>query len=220
MCLRSGSVAPPMDRWWCTCMARPAAGSRSTAWMTRRLDSASNWPLSIDRGMGAPSTTATRSPRSRTTSLRWPTRRARSGSTCSDNRRVARTPLGAAALAPGRVRSVGIVGGGTPLEEGDPAYEHLSEVEKEGVALIGVDDDRAAELMAIPDEQYSVAARDLDDDALVALWMSGLGPADRRLVVGNRSCSWVCCANRNGRVSRAGSATTWCAGPTGRSIRH
>ncbi|MGN6330804.1 MAG: alpha/beta fold hydrolase [Motilibacteraceae bacterium] len=90
--------------------------------------------------------------------------------------------LACAALAPDRVVSAAVTGSTVPFLPDTPWWEHLSPEERQGVALIGTDDEAATALLAGPDEEMSRVARELDDDAFLAYWMEHLGPADRALV--------------------------------------
>jgi pimeloyl-ACP methyl ester carboxylesterase len=87
--------------------------------------------------------------------------------------------LAIAALHPHRVTAVATGGGSVSFEPGEASWDQLSDVEKRGVSLIGVDDDEAERLLAAPDAQ-AMDNLDLDDVALEAVWRDALSPADQR----------------------------------------
>jgi pimeloyl-ACP methyl ester carboxylesterase len=86
-----------------------------------------------------------------------------------------------AALLPDRVTALATAGGSAPFEPGTKRWERLSEIERRGVALVGVDDAEAERLLAEPDKAF-VALLDLPDDEIAASWAKMAGPADQRVL--------------------------------------
>jgi len=89
--------------------------------------------------------------------------------------------LGVASLRPDRVTAVATGGGAATYAPELPWWEHLSDGEKQGVSLIGVDDGEAERLLAEADRP-SMEALALDDAALLALLRSQFSPADQRYI--------------------------------------
>jgi pimeloyl-ACP methyl ester carboxylesterase len=91
--------------------------------------------------------------------------------------------LATAALRPERLTAVATGGGAATFGPDVPWWDTLSDGEKQGVALIGVDDAEAERLLAEADEP-SMASLDLDDRAFLSHWRGQFGPADQRYVDG------------------------------------
>ena len=89
--------------------------------------------------------------------------------------------LATAAAHPDRVTAVATGGGGGPFEPGTRRWEHLSEGEKRGVALVGIDDTEAERLLAEADKSI-VYQLTLDDEEIAAAWFDAASPADKRVL--------------------------------------
>jgi pimeloyl-ACP methyl ester carboxylesterase len=87
--------------------------------------------------------------------------------------------LAVAALHPRRITAAATGGGSVSFEPGEASWDLLSDAEKQGVSLIGIDDDEAERLLAAPDIPM-VDALGLDDVALETFWRDVLSPADQR----------------------------------------
>jgi pimeloyl-ACP methyl ester carboxylesterase len=87
--------------------------------------------------------------------------------------------LAIAALHPDRVTSVATTGGSLPYEPSNAWWEQLSEGEKVGIGLIGIDDEQARRLLAERDVEF-MDVLELDDDGLAAFWRRTVSPADLR----------------------------------------
>ncbi len=87
--------------------------------------------------------------------------------------------LATAALNPDRVTAAATGGGSVSIEPGNPWWDLLSDGEKEGLLLIGVDDGEAERLLAAADAEM-MDTLELDDVALEDFWRGILSPADQR----------------------------------------
>jgi pimeloyl-ACP methyl ester carboxylesterase len=119
--------------------------------------------------------------------------------------------LAAAALYPDRVTAVATGGGPAPFHPESPWWANLSVGEQEGVRLLGIDDDRANDLLAHADLP-AMDALALNDDGLLSFWFDLLGPADRRYLdarLGPRFVATVRESLRQGQTGWARDNVVW-----------
>lgn len=86
-----------------------------------------------------------------------------------------------AALLPGRVTALATAGGGSPFEPDTEAWDGLGDTEREGVSLIGTNDEKAERLLAEADAG-TFAMLELDDAGIFDAWTNAMGPADQRVM--------------------------------------
>ena len=89
--------------------------------------------------------------------------------------------LATAAELADRVSAVATAGGGMPFRPGTESWERLTEGEKQGVLLAGIDDVEAERLLAEADLP-TVDQLGLSDDEIEAAWAASLPPPDQRVL--------------------------------------
>ncbi len=103
-----------------------------------------------------------------------------------------------AVYAPDRVTGVAVGGGSVPFLPGTPRWESLSDEDRAGLALVGIDDDEAERLLTVHDDEFLHTAAGMSDEELALAWRGWVEPADRRVVeagldrglaVGTRECA-------------------------------
>jgi pimeloyl-ACP methyl ester carboxylesterase len=91
------------------------------------------------------------------------------------------TAVATAALYPDRVTALGVSGGAAPFPDIPEELASLSDAERRALDQVTTDEEEAERLLAEPDRAFLEVLAG-PDDAVIDLWRSVLGPADRGLL--------------------------------------
>jgi pimeloyl-ACP methyl ester carboxylesterase len=100
-----------------------------------------------------------------------------------------------AALHPDRVTALGISGGAAPFPDIPEELASLSDAERRALDMVATDEEEAERLLAAPDRAF-LEVLGGPDEAVIDLWRSVLGPADRELLDDPRFAAFFATTHR------------------------
>jgi pimeloyl-ACP methyl ester carboxylesterase len=105
------------------------------------------------------------------------------------------TAVATAALHPDRVAALGISGGAAPFPDIPEELASLSDGERRALDMVTTDEEEAERLLAAPDRAF-LEVLGGPDEAVIDLWRSVLGPADRELLADPRFAAFFAATHR------------------------